>query len=195
MKTESNTCGKSSGIDFDDRLSFDYYISELCKKTCQKTNAIARVSQCINISERKVLKDLFFVSLIESSNIAHWYECSIVALIIGKFTRSAKDAKDYLERFKKLLKRDRSISIHGRNIQMLATEMYNSRNAGKYESEKLWIRTLFTQCIVNNNFSIPHMNEIFDMKIPIDKLRQILIFLALTKISGSWKWKFFLFRL
>ena len=36
------------------------------------------------------------------------------------------------------LKKDRSISIHKRNIRMLATEMYNEpEKPGKYEPEKL----------------------------------------------------------
>ena len=44
--------------------------------------------------------------------------------------------------FKELLEKDSSVSIHERNVQILATEMYN----------------------VSNNFSPPHMNEMFEVR-------------------------------
>ena len=44
--------------------------------------------------------------------------------------------------FKELLQKDSSVSIHERNVQVLATEMYK----------------------VSNNFSPPHMNEIFELR-------------------------------
>ena len=52
-------------------------------------------------------------------------------------------SKDYYSNkqssFKELLEKDSSVSIHERNVQILATEMYE----------------------ISNNFSPPHMNEIF----------------------------------
>ena len=36
FELENSTCEKLLGIYFDKRLNFDYYISELCKKTSKK---------------------------------------------------------------------------------------------------------------------------------------------------------------
>ena len=44
--------------------------------------------------------------------------------------------------FKDLLKKDSSLSIHERNVQVLAAEMHK----------------------VSENFSPPHMNEIFEVR-------------------------------
>ena len=44
--------------------------------------------------------------------------------------------------FKELLEKDSSVSIHERNVQVLATEMYK----------------------ISNNFSPPHMNKIFELR-------------------------------
>ena len=45
---ENSTCEKLLGVHFDNSVTFDYHMSELCKKASKKTNALARVSQHIN---------------------------------------------------------------------------------------------------------------------------------------------------
>ena len=117
----------------DNTLTFDYHISEICKKTGKKVNALARVSQYMNLSERKILISAFS----DSQFRYHWYECVTVALIIrskGLFiTINSHHLRSYLKRI--------TFSINDRSAQILFTEMYNK--------------------VVTNNFSSPHMNEIF----------------------------------
>ena len=48
---ENSTFEKLLGVHFEDRLTFDYHISEVCKKTSKKINALTRVSQYINKSQ------------------------------------------------------------------------------------------------------------------------------------------------
>ena len=60
FKIENGTCGTLLGVQFDNRLIFDYHISELCKNANKKINAPARVSQYMNLSKRKILMDGFF---------------------------------------------------------------------------------------------------------------------------------------
>ena len=45
---ENSTCEKLLGVHFDNSVTFDYHMSELCKKASKKTNALARVSQYMN---------------------------------------------------------------------------------------------------------------------------------------------------
>ena len=60
FKIENGTCGTLLGVQFDNRLIFDYHISELCKNANKKINAPARISQYMNLSKRKILMDGFF---------------------------------------------------------------------------------------------------------------------------------------
>ena len=62
FEIENSKCEKLLGIRFDNRLTFDYYISGLCKKASKKINALARVSEYMNLSKRKILMNAFFDS-------------------------------------------------------------------------------------------------------------------------------------
>ena len=54
FRIENSTCEKLLGVHFDNSLTFDYHISGLCKKASKKINALARVSQYTNLSQRKI---------------------------------------------------------------------------------------------------------------------------------------------
>ena len=60
FEIEYSKCEKLSGVHFDNRLTFDYHISGLCKKASKKINALARVNQYMNLSIRKILMNAFF---------------------------------------------------------------------------------------------------------------------------------------
>ena len=62
FKIENSAFEKLLGVHFDNRLTFDYHISGLCKKASKKINALARVSQYMNLSKRKILMNAFFDS-------------------------------------------------------------------------------------------------------------------------------------
>ena len=79
FEIENNTCEKL--LHFDNRLTFDCYISGLCKKASKKVNALARVSQYMNLSKRKILMNAFFDS-----------QLKYCPLIKGKLTGSTKGA-------------------------------------------------------------------------------------------------------
>ena len=68
--------GSPLGVHFDNRLTCDYYISELYKKAYTKISALARVCQYMNLLKRKNLMNDFF-----DSSVVHLYGCVIIALI------------------------------------------------------------------------------------------------------------------
>ena len=51
---------KLLGVNFDHKISFDDYISELCKKASRKMHALSRVASYMNISKRRILMNAFF---------------------------------------------------------------------------------------------------------------------------------------
>ena len=53
---------KLLGIHIDNRLNFDYHISQLCKKAGKKLHALTRVFKYMDISQRKLTANAFIMS-------------------------------------------------------------------------------------------------------------------------------------
>ena len=50
------------GISIDNRLNFDYHVSQLCKKAGKKLHALTRVFKYMNISQRQLIPNVFIMS-------------------------------------------------------------------------------------------------------------------------------------
>ena len=121
---------KVLGVKFDHKLSFDDHISELCKKASRKIYALSRVASYINISKRRILRNAFFKS--------QFSYCPLVWMCHshannGKINRLHERClriiySDKQSSFETLLEKDGSVSVHNRNLQILATEMYKIKN-------------------------------------------------------------------
>ena len=59
---ENSDCEKLLGVKIDNKLTFDYHVSDMCKKANRKTNALARIAPFININKRRALMNSFFRS-------------------------------------------------------------------------------------------------------------------------------------
>ena len=70
-------------------MTFDYHISGLCKKASKRINALAKVSQYMNLLKRKIIMNAFFDSQFKYCPLI-WMCHS--ALIKEKSTGSTKDA-------------------------------------------------------------------------------------------------------
>ena len=70
-------CEKLLGVHLDSGLSFDYHISEICKKASRKVCALARVTSGMNLSKKRSLTNAFFNSQFNCG-------CAIVARITIK---------------------------------------------------------------------------------------------------------------
>ena len=62
FQIENTKSEKLLGIQFDNTLSFDYHLSEICKKASRKLYALGRVTRYMNLSKRKILMNAFFNS-------------------------------------------------------------------------------------------------------------------------------------
>ena len=125
FRIENTDREKLLGIQFDNMLSFDYHLSEICKKASRK-HALDRVTPNRNLSKRKILMNAF-------SNSQFSY-CPIIWICHSRIIN--KKINRLLEKclriiycnkqssFEELLEKDSFVSIHERNIQISATEMY-----------------------------------------------------------------------
>ena len=87
----------------------------MCKNASRKIYASARVSKCVICNN---LMNSFF-----SLAIAPLYGCVTIASIIEKQTlHMTEKNKNKNSSFEELIQKDCSVSIHDRNIQILATK-------------------------------------------------------------------------
>ena len=117
---------KLLGVTIDKELKFTGHISTLCKKVSRKISALARVSRYMSTEKRRVL----FKSFIESQ----FGYCSLVWMFHNRdlehklnklHERSLRIVyNDDKLSFNDLLKLDNSVTIHQKNIQKLAIEIY-----------------------------------------------------------------------
>ena len=50
------------GITIDKELKFDDHVNKLCKKACQKLNALARIAPFMNIEKKRIIMKAFIES-------------------------------------------------------------------------------------------------------------------------------------
>ena len=132
---------KLLGVVIDKNLNFDSHLSKLCNKVSQKVSALARVSNLLPFHRKRILLKTFIESQFSYCPLI-WMFCSRrlnrrINHIHKRALRLVYD--DYVSSFSDLLKKDKSVSVHHRNIQFLATEMFK----------------------VFHNMSLPFMKEIF----------------------------------
>ena len=121
---------KLLGIRIDNKLNFNEHVNNLCSKASQKLHALARVRNYMNITQSKILMKTFILS--------HFGYCPLVWMmhnrtLNNRINRIHERAlrlvyKDDSSSFEELLKIDNSFTIHERNIQSLAIELYKVVN-------------------------------------------------------------------
>ena len=150
---------------FDYKISFDEHITDLCKKASRKIHALSRITPCMNFSKRRILMNAFFKS--------QFSYCPLVWMCHSRANNNKINRlherclriiySDKQSSFQALLEKDGSVSIHNRNLQFLATEMYKVKNnlsvsiltdLFKQRNEVYNLRN-------NNLFTIPAVRTVF----------------------------------
>ena len=121
---------KLLGMIIDKNLNFNAHLNKLCKKASGKVSALARVAKLLPFYRRRMLLKSFVESQFSYCPLV-WMFCSRrinrkINHIHERALRLTYD--DYTASFEELLKKDKSVSIHHRNLQYLAIEMYKVRN-------------------------------------------------------------------
>ena len=121
---KTSECRKLLGVKFDNKLRFEKHITDVCRKASRKIYALARIAPYMDLFKR------------------HGYECFFqFAVQLLSTALDVPQSHDMLHErclriiyndkqssFKTLLEKDCFVSIHDRNIQCLATEMYKVSN-------------------------------------------------------------------
>mgnify|MGYP001797459550 FL=1 len=102
----------------------------MCKKAGQKLNALARISSIMNMEKRRVIMKSFIVSQFGYCPLIWMFHSrslnNKINFLHERALRITYDDKNLT--FEELLKKDKSVSIHHRNLQILAIEMFKVYN-------------------------------------------------------------------
>ena len=125
---ENSDCEKLLGVKIDNKMTFDCHVSDMCKKANRKINALASIAPFINTNKRRILMNLFFRS--------KFSYCPLIWMCHSR-TNNTKTNRlherclrimynDKQSSFIKSLGKDNFVSIHQRNLQILAIKMFQS---------------------------------------------------------------------
>ena len=117
---------KLLGVTIDKKLKFDSHLNNICKKAAAKVTALTRLAKIMPFEKKRILMNAFIEYQFSYCPLV-WMFCS--RTMNNKINCIHKHALrlvylDYVSSFEELLKKDKSVTIHQRNIQLLAIEMF-----------------------------------------------------------------------
>ena len=118
------------GIKIDKNLNFNDHVSDLIRKGNQTLHALARISRYVNQDKLKIIMKTFIQSQFNYGSLTWIFHSRILNNKINKLHERALRLEYKKENltFQDLLELDNSVTVHQKNLQKLATEMYKAKN-------------------------------------------------------------------
>ena len=190
---------KLLGLTIDKELKFHTHIEYLCKNAGTKVTAMARLARVTPAGKKKILMKSFIESQFAYCSLT-WMFCNRelndkINRVHGRGLRLVY--KDHSSTFNELLQKDKLVTIHQRNIHLLATEMFKIvKTLGLEIMNKLFKRNErsgskneFIRPIVNNNFGRNSIRSfgpiVWDDMLP-EKLKSIVTIEKFKKEVKKW---------
>ena len=167
FETESSTQEKLLGITIDNNVNFASHVENLCKNARRRIHALGRISPYMSLTKKRSLLNTFFVS--------QFSYCPLVWICHSRTLNNRMNKlherclrviyDDKKSTFQKSLDKDKSVLIHNRNLQLLATETYK---VTKGLSPKVFTNTFTPRNQPNYNlchiscFKMPLVNSVWD---------------------------------
>ena len=155
---------KLLGLTIDKKLTFNKHLSILCKKVSGKVSALARMVKIIPFDKKRLLMNTFIESQFSYCPLI-WMFCSRkmnnkINHIHERALRLVYD--DYTTSFEELLFKDKSVSIHYRNVQKVAIEMFKVKNDLCPDFIKKLFCPIETKTRSNASFHRPNINTVYN---------------------------------
>ena len=131
------------GVTIDNKLNFTDHVSELCKKGNQKLHALVRISKYLEKDKLRIIMKTFIQSQFNYYPLVWMFHNRTLNHKINYLHERALSIVYKSENltFQELLEKDDSVTIHYKNLQRLATEMYKIKN----HLSPLAVRELFPE--------------------------------------------------
>ena len=115
---------------FENKLKFKKHITTICQKANRKLNALTRVTSYVDLQKRRILMNSFFNSQFNYYPVIWAFHSGALNNKINRLLDRCVciSYKDQTSTFNDLLEKDSSVSIHYRDIQALAIEMFKVTN-------------------------------------------------------------------
>ena len=143
---------KLLGVHFDNDLRFNTHVYKICKKASQKLHALARVSNHMSFEKKKLILNAFIFSQFSYCPLI-WMCCNRTANAqIDRIHEKALRIiyNDHKSSFCFLLEKSKTVRIHHRNLQLLATEMYKVQK----DISPIFMRDIFQ--LKESTYSLRH---------------------------------------
>ena len=127
---ENEPSVKLLGVKIDENLNFEEHVTNLLKKGNQKLHALMRISKFLDEDKLKVIMKTFIESQFNYCPLIWMCHSRILNNKINRLHERALRAvyKNDNLTFEQLLEKAQSFTIHERNLQKLALEMYKVKN-------------------------------------------------------------------
>ena len=117
---------KMLGIILDNQLKFDKHVENICQKASRQLNALARVTNYMELPKRRILMNAFFKAQFNYCPAVWMFHSRSLNNKINRLHERCLRIiyNDKHSNFEELLIKDNSVSIHHNNIHALAIEIY-----------------------------------------------------------------------
>ena len=119
---------KILGVYFNIKLNFEYPLETRCKKAGQKLHALIRVSSFMSLQQKKIIMNAFLTSQFGYCPLIWMCHSRKIHRQIDEIHERALRIVyvDNVSSFDELLVKSKPVSIHTRNLQHLAIEIYKA---------------------------------------------------------------------
>ena len=118
-------------VSLNNRLGLDNQVTNICNQVNKKLHALARIYQFISIHKRRMTMKAYIAVEFGDCPLARMFHGRKLNSCVNKlYERALRIAdQDYASSLNILLEKNKSTTIHNKNIQLLATELFNVKNA------------------------------------------------------------------
>ena len=153
------------GITIDSNLSFNKHINNLCKKASPKLNALARIAGYMDFPKRRLIMKAFIASQFGCCPLIWMFHSRALNNKINSIHERALRItySDRTSTFEELLNKNKSVSIHHRNLRVLVTEPYKvkSNMAPEILNEIFQNRTSSYNLRTNSSFAVRPVHSVY----------------------------------
>ena len=155
---------KLSGVLIDANLSFEKHVSNICRKAGNKLFALSRMSAYLGTDKLRLLMKAFVTSQFQYCPLVWMFHSRRMNSKINRLhERALRIAyKDYTSTFVALLEKDKSVTIHQKNLQLLMIEMFKTANNSNpsFMDEVFPQRNIIYNLRNANTFSLPMIHTV-----------------------------------